>query len=155
MDNDVRAYLVAHGLAPAALPPFGAVPLPPLPPLPLFGDYEEVDAMNNEGNDEAWAVEGDLGRMLTWEDIDEYHLYKFTTGRSFKLRGFYENKLVEFYERIFYAYPEEVRSGAVAYNPNIHNQQTHVYEAQLQRLEERIADEHDQQRQQHQGQGMN
>jgi hypothetical protein len=153
MDNQARAYLVAHGLAPAALPPFGAVPVPLLPP---FGDYEEVDAMNNEGNDEAWAVEGDLGRMLTWEDIDEYHLYKFTTGRSFKLRGFYENKLVEFYERIFYAYPEEVRSGAVAYDPNIHNQQTHVYEAQLQRLEERIADEHDQQRQgQDQGPHMN
>jgi hypothetical protein len=149
MDNQARAYLVAHGLAPAALPPFGVVPLPP------FGGYEQVDGMNNEGNDEAWAVEGDLGRMLTWEDIDEYHLYKFTTGRSFKLRGFYENKLVEFYERIFYAYPEEVRSGAVAYDPNIHNQQTHVYQAQLQRLEERIADEHDQRQGQRQDQGMN
>jgi hypothetical protein len=47
---------------------------------------------------------------------------------------------VDFYWRLFCAYPEDVRSGLVEYDPNIHEVQTMLYESQLRRLGE-LADE--------------
>ncbi len=130
MNAEQRQYLVALGLAPAAAPPALYRP---------FNVYPNAEEVENQ----VWPVEGDLGRMLTWQDLvdDGYHLHKFMTGRSFKTRSYYQNKLVEFYERIFLAYPEELRSGMVAYDPNIHNRQTNYYEGQLRFLERMIAEE--------------
>ncbi len=150
MNAEAHQHLVALGLAPARLPPFMPalqaegpllpLPLPGVDPALLEGQFRAAD----EADDEVvWPTEGDLGRMLTWQDLvdDGYHLQKFQTGRSFKLRGFYENTLVDFYQRIYFTYPEEVRSGVVPYDPNVHDQRTNLYEGQLQFLESMIARE--------------
>ncbi len=82
-----------------------------------------------------------LGRMLHWADIDSYYLQKFITGRSFKNHGYYNSVLEDFYRCIFNAYPEELRKGRVAYDPQIHNVETLLYEGQLARLKELAEDE--------------
>ena len=146
MNAEAHQYLVALGLAPAGQPgPLAPLPLAPLPlpgigPALLEGQFRAADEADNEV---AWPTEGDLGRMLSWQDLvdDAYHLQKFQTGRSFKLRGFYENTLVDFYQRIYFTYPEEVRSGMVAYDPNVHDQKTNLYEGQLEFLKSMMARE--------------
>ena len=95
-----------------------------------------------EGLDKELAnMDVELGRMLTWEDIDGYHLHKFITGRTFKNRGYYNSVVEDFYRRIFNAYPEELREGRAQYNPNIHETETMLYEGQLRRLEELLHEE--------------
>jgi len=134
-----------------------------LPPLPLFPFGQDDDIIRNfpglgrldglrlggaagidelEGLDKELAeMDVELGRMLTWEDIDGYHLHKFITGRTFKNRSYYNSMLEEFYRRIFYAYAEELRHGRAEYNPNIHETETMLYEGQLRRLEELLDEE--------------
>jgi hypothetical protein len=138
MNAEAHQHLVALGLAPAQLVPLQ--PLPNVDPALLEAQFRAADEADNEV---VWPTEGDLGRMLSWQDLanDAYHLHKFQTGRTFKNRGFYENTLVDFYQRIYFTYPEEVRSGAVAYDPNVHDQKTNLYEGQLQFLETMIVRE--------------
>ena len=148
------------------LPPLNAMVQPPppieLPPLPAnpFGRENDANPIFNfrgldglrlngvAGIDELYGLDKELaemdvplGRMLTWEDIDGYHLHKFITGRTFKNRSYYNSMLEEFYRRIFYAYPEELREGRAEYNPNIHETETMLYEGQLRRLEELLEEE--------------
>lgn len=134
-----------------------------LPPLPLFPFGQDDDIIRNfpglgrldglrlgeaagidelEDLDKELAeMDVELGRMLTWEDIDGYHLHKFITGRTFKNRGYYNSVLEDFYRRIFHAYAEELREGRAEYNPNIHETETLLYEGQRRRLEELVAEE--------------
>lgn len=171
MDPIQNNFLVNNGLAPARdiernggadflrfLPPLNAMVQPPppieLPPLPLFPFGQDDDVIRNfpglgaGGLDELYGLDKELaemdvplGRMLTWEDIDGYHLHKFITGRSFKNRGYYNSVLEDFYRRIFHAYPEELRQGRAEYDPNIHETETMLYEGQLRRLEELLDEE--------------
>jgi hypothetical protein len=101
----------------------------------LFANICLADAPHlqhyDDEEDELPHIEGDLGRALKWTDIDHHYLYYFTTGRSFKFRGYYQTKVEDFYYRIFSAYPEEVKTGRVPYDPNIHEVQTGCYEGQL------------------------
>lgn len=128
-----------------------------LPLVPLFPFGQDDDIIRDfpglrlggaagidelEGLDKELAnMDVELGRMLTWEDIDGYHLHKFITGRTFKNRSYYNSILEEFYRCIFNAYPEELRNGRVQYNPNIHETETMLYEGQLRRLEELLEEE--------------
>lgn len=115
-------------------------PLLNLPP----NHYNLVDAEEEEQEEEDQelvAVEGNLGRMLTLADVDGYYLHKFRTGRSFKNRGYWYAKLTDFFYRIYRAYPEDVRSGAVVFNAENHDIQTDCYEAQLRRLDELVEEE--------------
>ncbi len=124
MSEDMHARLVAMGLAPPG-------PIPPARVFPLLEEeqYPIVD------------IEGDLGRMLTWEDIPSWYMWKFTTGRTFGYHGVNQDKMIEFYRRIFYAYPKEVREGDVEYDLHIHLPETNCYEAQLRKLEELVEEE--------------
>ncbi len=133
--NPQHEVLALLGLAPLQ-------PLQPLPPafnnnefffnLQELNEVDEIDSLDKE----LGKMNIPLDRMLTWTDIDEYHRHKFVTGRSFKNRGYYHSMVQEFYARIFYAYPEDLRTGLVEYNPNIHEVQTMLYEEQLRCLEQ-------------------
>ncbi len=137
MSEDMHARLVAMGLAPAGprfnevIPGYTPGPMPPARAFPLL-EEEEYPIVE---------VEGDLGRMITWEDIPSWYMWKFTTGRTFGFHGINQDKMIEFYRRIFYAYPKEVREGDVEYNPHIHLPETNCYEAQLRKLEELVEEE--------------
>ena len=102
--------------------------------VPFFNiqDQDEINILDME----LGKMNVPLDRMLTWADIDGYYLHKFRTGRSFKNRGYYDSLVQDFYARIFYAYPEDLRAGLVEYNPNIHEVQTMLYEEQLRCLEQ-------------------
>ena len=152
MNPEQHDYLVNLGLVPALAPMANANVNPfNLPPGFNFGQndpllnlppnrYNLVD-VEEEEDQELIAVEGNLGRMLTLADVDGYYLHKFRTGRSFKNRGYWCAKLTDFFYRIYSAYPEDVRSGAVVFNAENHDQQTNCYEAQLRRLDELVEEE--------------
>lgn len=130
--NPQRELLILMGLAPPQ-------PLPPaLNNNQFFFNLEELNEVDErESLDKELAkMNIPLDRMLTWADMCDYHRHKFVTGRSFKNRGYYASIIVDFYWRLFYAYPEDLRTGRVEYDPNIHEVQTMLYESQLHRLEE-------------------
>lgn len=141
--NPQREVLALLGLAP--LQPLQ--PLQPLPPalnenefffnLQELNEVDEIDSLDKE----LGKMNVPLDRMLTWADMCDYHRYKFVTGRTFKNRGYYASIIVDFYHRLFYAYPEDLRTGLVEYDPNIHEVQTMLYECQLRRLEELAEEE--------------